>query len=155
MFLGQLGRGVDVARIAGRLLVHQPGQQCGAAPRAGRLEPARVQIGRTTRAGGDLAVFRATVATLPVHDHGPGQDQCSYAGAVHRREQHGGPQVVAAHVLGSVVQVQPQTHHRGLVTHHVHALQRLLQQRGVPHVTVPERDLGRQLRRPPRGVDRR
>ena len=66
----------------------------------------------------------ARVGALAVDDHRAGQHQAAHAGAGHRGEQHRGAEVVAADVLGQVVEVDAQADHRGLVHDRVDAAQR-------------------------------
>ncbi len=134
MLLGELGRGVDVARVGRGVLGDQAGDEWGAAARTGRFEAARLQVCRGPRPGAYDAVLRAVVAALSVHHHRPGQHQPPYARLGHRGEQDRGAQVVAGDVLGRVRDAVAEAHHGRLVTDRVHAGQGAGDRRVVAHV---------------------
>ncbi len=152
MLLGELGRRVHVARVGRRVLRDQAGAERGAAPGAGRLEAAGVQVVPAARARRDGPVQRAPVPALAVHHHRTGEDEVPHRLAGHRGEQHRGAQVVAAGVGGRVVEVQPQAHHRRLVADRVHPGERLPDGGGVPYVPPPELHPGGQRRHRPGGM---
>ncbi len=134
MFLGEFGRGIHIAGVDGRVLADQARPQGCRADRTARLEPARVQIGHRPRPGTHHPVFGTGVAALPVDHHRPGEHQRPDPGLGHLRQQHGRAQVVAADVGGRIREVLAQAHHRRLVAHRVHPVQRPGDRRPVPYV---------------------
>ena len=98
-------------------------------------------------AGRDVAVDRASVATLAVHDHRARQHQPPHPGPAHRGQQHRGAEVVGRRVRRQVVEVDPEPDHRGLVADRVHTGQCTGDSVRVPHVRDHQVDAGRQLRR--------
>lgn len=146
MFLGEFGRRVDVARVGRSVLGDQAGAQFGAAARTEWLEPAGVQVGRCTRPGTHRAVGRTVVAALAVDDHGSGEHQTADARFRHGGQQHRGPEVVAADVVGCVAEVLAETDHRRLVAHRVHAAQGAGHRAGVADVRVDPFGIGQRRR---------
>ncbi len=125
VLLMQLGRGVDAARISRGALADQERLEVAPAARAARLEAAGVEICRGARRRRRVAVARAAVAALAIHDHAAGEDEGpakSRPGG--RREQFGGAEAVVGDVVGQVAEVGAEADHRGLVADGVGVVQR-------------------------------
>ena len=81
-----------------------------------------VQVLGTTVAGGDLAVLRAQVPALAVHDHAGGlHHTLGEPGAVQRLEQVRRAGTVVRDEVGDVVEVDPEADPGGLVADRVEA----------------------------------
>lgn len=104
--------------------------------RGSGVEAARREIGLGARTGAHPTVVGAVVAPLAVDDHGPGQHQFAHPALRHRRQQHRGAQVVAAHIGGGVREVLAEADHRRLVAYGVHATQCRRHRLPVPYIGV-------------------
>ena len=123
VLLGELGRGVDVARVERRVLGHRLGLERAAADRARRLEAAGVEV-LGARAG------RAGRSRAPGSGSGPRRRRpCSRraraageAARGERAQQHRGAEVVVGDVVGDVAEVDAEADHRRLVADRGHAV---------------------------------
>ena len=113
------------------------------------LEDPGVEVGARARQRVDRSVLGAVVAALAVDHHRRRQHQPPAARGEHLREQHRGGVVVVAAVGRRVGGVHPGADHRGLMTHHVDAVEQR-RQRGritdVDHLTVRRRFGARAVR---------
>jgi hypothetical protein len=101
VLLGELGRGVDAARIERGVFGHGAGLERAAAARATRIEAPGVEVGGRARRGRHEAVHRAGVAALAVHDHaGREHEPAGEAVRSQRAQELGGGEIVVADVLG-------------------------------------------------------
>jgi hypothetical protein len=142
VFLGDLGGGVDAARVQRRGLVDQVRGEPVAAARAGGLEPPGGQVRPVAGERPHRAVPRTGIRAFAVDDHRAGQHQTSYVRPGHLGQQHRRSQVVAADVLRQVVEVDPEAHHGRLVHDDVDPAERARQSRPVAQVDPPHRDTG-------------
>ena len=106
VLLGELRRGVHVARIERMILGDGLGRERSTAVRARWLVATRVEILDLPRAGSHESVRRAPVAALAVDDHRRGQDDTAGERAIMQgAQQDGGAEVVAADVRSDVGEV--------------------------------------------------
>lgn len=134
MLLGELGGGVHVPRIHGRVLADQAGRQLAAAHGAGGLEASGGEILDVSRPGPHRPMGSACVPAFAVHHHRPGQHEPSYARLGHGGEQDGRTEVVAGDVLRGVGESGAEADHGRLVADGVHTGQGALDRRPVAHV---------------------
>ena len=147
-FLGELRRGVHVARVEPVILGHRLGVEWPAAARARRLVAPGVEVGDGARAGTDHAVGDAAVPALAVDDHARRQhDAPGEAALVQRAQQARRAAVVARHVLVDVGEVDAEADLGGLVAHGVDAVEDADPRAGVadvgPAVLRRRREVGR------------
>ena len=142
MLLRGLARRVQAARPQRRILTDQAPQHLRPAFGTAVLEDAGVEVGAGARQRVDRSVFGAVVAALAVDDHRRCQHQPSAARGEHLGEQHRGAVVVVTPVRRRVGRIDPGPDHRGLMAHHVDALQQW-RQRGriadIEHLAIGRR----------------
>jgi len=139
VLLGDLARGVGVARVQRRVLGHCGRGQRARAPRAAGLEQSGRQVRLIARGGLDAAVRRAVVRALAIDHHRRGQHQPADIVAAHRLQQHGGAGDVHVGVGRQVGQVHAQADDRGLMTDGVDTVKRLVHRPLVADVADHER----------------
>jgi hypothetical protein len=83
-------------------------------------------------------VLRTGVRTLAVHDHRTRENQFGDSHSGHRREQDSRTQVIVPGIQREVVEIDPQTHDRGLVTNRVDSIQRRFGSVPIADVAAPE-----------------
>ena len=141
MLLRDLAGRVHVARVQPRGLVDQARLQRPTARRARRLEAPRVQVSNAAGTGRHRSVRRAHVGAFAVDDHRAGQHQPANTRPRHLREQDSRSQVVTAHVVRCVGQVDPEADLRCLMAHDLDPVQGVPHGRGVAQVGHPQRRL--------------
>ncbi len=87
------------------------------------LKPALPQRLETSGGCVLVAMLRARVAAVAVHDHRGREDEPVHTGRGHGGEHDGGAEVVVAGVERQVTRCEPRAHHCGLVAHHAHPIQ--------------------------------
>jgi len=146
MLLVKLRRGVDVARVAGRILGDAARLKRRAALRAGRFEATRGEVYLAPRRRHDEAVLGTRVASLAVDDHARREHEpAAEARACKLAQQDGGSEVVVGGVVGDVADVGPEADHRGLVANMIDAVQRGRDGGAVAHVAVDELGVGSEV----------
>jgi hypothetical protein len=102
--------------------------------RAATIEHTSAQVGLPAQRGNDKPMAFASVMPIAVDHHGRGKNESSTTGAMHSREDHGGSEIIVAGECGRIVGIDPGTHHRGLMTDDVDALEGLLHRKRVADV---------------------
>ena len=146
-----LGRGVDVAGVQGRVLVHQGRCEDRVAPRAPGVEDTRLQVLDPPGPGSDPRVLGTVVGALAVDHHRAGEHDPTDAGAVRGAQDAGGAEVVRRDVVDDVVEVDPEPDLGGEVHDHVRPGERGREDLLVPDV-AHHQSRTRQRRRSPAGV---
>ena len=124
MLLRGLAGRVQAARAKGRILVDQSPRRVEPAGRTTVFEDPGVEVGAPPRQRVDEPVVGAGVVALPVDHHRRRQHQATHPGGEHPRQQHRGGEIVVAAVGGRVGGVHAGTHHRSLMAHEVHAVEK-------------------------------
>ena len=134
MLLRELARRVQASWPQRRVLVDQLPIQLFAADGAAVFEHPGVQVGACARQRVDDAVLRAAEPALAVNHHRRCEHQPTAARGEHLREQYSGRVVVVAAVGRRIGGVHPGAHHRGLVAHHIDAVEQRRDSPGISDV---------------------
>ena len=139
MLLREFGRGVDIARVERGILGNELWQQ-RAAVLVQWIEVAGIEVfdascGRPGRMPGAVAVI-----ALAVDNHGGGKDESLHPRVRHCGEQHRRAEIVASHIIGSILDRHAKADLGSLVADDINAEESDGQGIRVPHIGPHELD---------------